>query len=46
LLNISLAKVYVVWTGTDSKGAYFTSAAKRFSQFRSFQLEEYKHSLE
>lgn len=26
-------KVYVVWSGTDSEGNYFTSFAKRFSMY-------------
>lgn len=29
-------KVYVVWTGTDSTGAYLKSAGRRFSRYRQF----------
>jgi hypothetical protein len=29
-------KLYVVWTGTDRNGKYFTSAGMRFSSFRQF----------
>lgn len=33
--------VYVVWTGTDSKGNYFTSFSKRLSMY----ADEVRHSL-
>lgn len=37
--------VYVVWTGTDSSGAYLQSATTRFSRLSSSQLIEFTNSF-
>lgn len=31
-------KVFVTWTGTDTKGQFFTSASKRFSRYRAWPI--------
>lgn len=38
--------VYVVWAGTDSKGVYFQSSRLRFSQFRGYQLQQYRDDVQ
>jgi hypothetical protein len=37
--------VYVVWSGTDSRGQYFRSAASRFSRFLQTQVTQYTDIL-
>jgi hypothetical protein len=37
-------KVFITWTGTDSHGLYFKSAASRFSRMSSIQLAEFTTS--
>ena len=32
-------KIFVVWTGTDASGLFFTSAGERFSRYASFSLQ-------
>ena len=33
-------KIFVVWTGTDSEGNYFTSASLRFSRFAKYSIND------
>lgn len=39
-------QVYVVWAGTDSAGTYFQSSRMRFSQFRGYQLQQYRDDVQ
>lgn len=44
IIILCIMKVYITWTGTDSRGLYFKSSASRFSRMSSIQLAEYTDS--